>query len=230
MPSQSTLRNCSNGARWLPTINCETWPAFRCCVAPAARPPIPHRRACRCADWAPVVRAGRWSWRMGFRTDGYTAVPKSVRGSVDTPVASQYGSGTLRVERTFGNRGRVFLSGSLYGEDRLNGTPLQINDTTIRQLAFGTDYDSPAAGLFTVRLYGGTENYHQTFSSIAADRNSESLTNIQYVPSQQIGLLAQWSKQIASRLTMLAGLEGLYVQGFSNETTFSRGQQTARLA
>ena len=98
------------------------------------------------------MRFGQWALVAsgeGFRTDGYTAVPKDVRGTVDTPVASQYGSGTLRVERMFGNRGRVFLSGSLYGEDRLNGTPLQINDTTIRQLAFGTDYDSPAAGLFT---------------------------------------------------------------------------------
>ena len=138
----------------------------------------------RFGQWA-VVASGE-----GFRTDGYTAVPKAVRGPVDTPVASQYGSGTLRVERMFGNRGRVFLSGSLYGEDRLNGTPLQVNDTTIRQLAFGADYDSPAAGLFTLRLYGGTENYHQTFSSIAADRNSESLTDIQYVPSQQTGLPA----------------------------------------
>jgi len=175
-------------------------------------------------QWA-VVASGE-----GFRTDGYTAVSKDVRGSVDKPVASQYGSGTLRVERMFGNRGRVFLSGSLYGEDRLNGTPLQINDTTIRQLAFGTDYDSSAAGLFTLRLYGGTENYHQTFSSIAANRNSESLTNIQYVPSQQMGLLAQWSKQVASRLTLLAGLDGLDVQGFSNETTYSGGKPTAQLS
>jgi outer membrane receptor protein involved in Fe transport len=180
--------------------------------------------AVRFGQWA-VVASGE-----GFRTDGYVAVPKSVRGLVDTPVASQYGSGTLRVERGFGNRGRVFLSGSLYGDDRLNGTPLQINDTTIRQLAFGTDYDSRAAGLFTLRLYGGTENYHQTFSSIAADRDSESLTNIQYVPSQQMGLLAQWSKQIAGRLTVLAGVDGVQVQGFSNETTFSRGQQTAQLS
>jgi outer membrane receptor protein involved in Fe transport len=180
-----------------------------------------------------TVRFGQWAVVAsgeGLRTDGYTAVPKDVRGSVDTPVASQYGSGTLRVERMFGNRGRVFLNGSLYGEDRLNGTPLQINDTTIRQLAFGTDYDSPAAGLFTLRLYGGTENYHQTFSSIAADRNSESLTDIQYVPSQQMGLLAQWSKQVAGRLTLLAGLDGLDVQGFSNETTYSRGQPTAQLS
>src|ERR1019366_2978741 len=121
----------------------------------------------RFGQWA-VVASGE-----GFRTDGYIAVPKDVRGQVDTPVASQYGRGTLRGERMFGNRGRVFLNGSLYGEDRQNGTSLQNNDTTIRQLAFGTDYDSSAAGLFTLRLYGGTENYHQTFSSIAADRNSE---------------------------------------------------------
>ncbi|MGB8769078.1 MAG: TonB-dependent receptor [Candidatus Korobacteraceae bacterium] len=180
--------------------------------------------AMRFGQWA-VVASGE-----GFRTDGYTAVPKDIRGTVDTPVASQYGSGTLRVERMFGDRGRVFLNGSLYGEDRLNGTPLQINDTTIRQLAFGTDYDSSAAGLFTLRLYGGTENYHQTFSSIAANRDSESLTDIQYVPAQQLGLLAQWSKQVVSRLSVLAGLDGLDVQGFSNETTFTSGKQTAQLS
>ena len=69
--------------------------------------------AVRFGQWA-VVASGE-----GFRTDGYIAVPKDIRGSVDTPVASQYGSGTLRLERMFGNRGRVFLSGSLYGEDRL---------------------------------------------------------------------------------------------------------------
>jgi outer membrane receptor protein involved in Fe transport len=178
----------------------------------------------RFGQWA-VVASGE-----GFRTDGYVAVPENVRGSVDTPVASQYGSGNLRLERLFSDKGRAFLNGSLYGEDRQNGTALQVNDTTIRQLAFGTDWNSPAAGLFTVRMYGGTQNYHQTFSSIAADRNSESLTNIQYVPVQQMGLLAQWSKQLARRFTLLAGLDALDVQGFSSETSYSSGKPTAELS
>ena len=176
---------------------------------------------------------GKWALvgsGEGFRTDGYISVPSDVRGSVDTPVNSRYGSGTVRLERIFSDRGRMFLSGSLYGEDRNNGTPLQVNDTTVRQLAFGTDWNSPEAGLFTLRLYGGTQNYHQTFSSIAADRNSESLTNIQYVPVQQIGFMAQWSKQLAARFTLLAGLDGLYVGGFSNETSFSQGAPTAHLS
>ena len=125
-----------------------------------------------------AIRAGQWSVAAsgeGFRTDGYIAVPQSIRGSVDTPVASQYGSGTYKIERLLSDRGRIFLDGSLYGENRDNGTPLQVNNSTIRQLAFGTDYDSKAAGLFTLRLYGGTQNYYQTFSSVAANRNSESL-------------------------------------------------------
>jgi len=179
------------------------------------------------------VRFGKWALvgsGEGFRTDGYIAVPADVRGSVDTAVNSQYGSGSARLERIFTARGRMFLSGSLYGEDRRNGTPLQVNNTTVRQLALGTDWNSPEAGLFTLRLYGGTQNYHQTFSSIAADRNSESLTNIQYVPVQQMGLIGQWSKQLAARFTLLAGVDGLYVDGFSNESSFTQGKTTAHLS
>jgi outer membrane receptor protein involved in Fe transport len=180
-----------------------------------------------------ALRSGPWAVAAsgeGFRTDGYIAVPQDVRGKVDTRVNSQYGSGNLRAERFFGERGRMFLNGEIYGEDRHNGTPLQVNDTTVRQLAFGTDWMSASAGLFTLRLYGGTQNYHQTFSSIAADRNSESLTNIQYVPVQQMGMLGQWSKTIVPRFTLLAGLDGLYVQGFSNETSYSGGKPTAHLS
>ena len=125
---------------------------------------------------------GQWSLSgsaEGFRTDGYIDVPQNMRGTVDTPVNVAVRQRNLKLERLFGDRGRAFLEGDLYGEDRQNGTPLQINNTTIRQLAFGTDYNSPSPGLFTLRLYGGTQNYHQTFSSIAANRDSESLTNMQ---------------------------------------------------
>ena len=180
-----------------------------------------------------ALRFGQWAVTAsgeGFRTNGYIDVPEPYRGTVDTPVNVQYGSGNLRLERLFSDRGQVFLNATLYGEDRQNGTPLQINDTTIRQLAFGTDYNSPTAGLFTLRLYGGTQNYHQTFSSVALNRDSESLTDVQNVPVQQMGLIGQWSKQLARRFTLLAGLDGTYVQGVSLETTYSAGNPTARLS
>lgn len=180
-----------------------------------------------------AVRFGQWDLAAsgeGFRTDGYIVVPKDMRGVIDTPVNVHYGTGNLHLERLLGNHGRAFLNGTIYGEDRNNGTPVQINDTTIRQLAFGADYDSASAGLFTVRLYGGTQNYHQTFSSIAPGRNTEALTNNQNVPVQQMGLIAQWSKRLATRFTMLAGLDGTYVQGVSLEMTFNGGARTANLS
>ncbi len=179
-----------------------------------------------------AIRWGQWDLSgsgEGYRTDGYIDVPSDLRGTVDRPVNVQYGTGNLRLERLFGDRGRAFLDGEIYGEDRQNGTQLQINDTTIRQLSFGTDYNSASAGLFTLRLYGGTQNYHQTFSSVALNRDSESLTDVQNVPVQQMGLIGQWSKQIVPRFTMLAGLDGTYVQGVSLETTYSSGKPTADL-
>jgi outer membrane receptor protein involved in Fe transport len=179
------------------------------------------------------VRAGEWGISGGleaFNTNGYIAIPPNVRGTVDTPVSSEHGTADLQVERFFGQRGRVFLDGLLYGEHRDNGTPLQINATTLRELGFGADYQSQSAGLFTLRLFGGTENYHQTFSSIAPSRNQEFLTNDQHVPVQHMGLIAQWSKAVTSKFTLLAGLDGQDVQGWSLETSYVLGKPTANLA
>jgi outer membrane receptor protein involved in Fe transport len=179
------------------------------------------------------VRAGEWGisgMLEAFNTNGYIAVPPNVRGTVDTPYSSEHGTADLKVDRFFGDRGRVFLDGSLYGEHRDNGTPLQINATTLRNLGFGADYRSQTTGLWTLRLFGGTENYHQTFSSIAPSRNQESLTNNQYVPVQQMGLIAQWSKALSSKFTLLAGLDGQDVQGWSLETSYVLGRPTANLA
>ncbi len=179
------------------------------------------------------VRVGQWAVSgsaEGFNTDGYIDIPANIRGSVDTPVSSEHATGDLKVERYFGDRGRVFMDGSLYGEHRDNGTPLQINATTLRELGFGTDWQSSSAGLFTLRLFGGTDNYHQTFSSIAPNRNSESLTDDQHVPVQQFGGIAQWSKEINTKFSLLAGLDGQYVAGTSLETSYALGKATANLA
>lgn len=179
------------------------------------------------------VRVGNWAVSgsaEGFNTNGYIDVPANIRGLVDTPVSSEHSTGEVKVERFFGDHGSMFLDGSLYGEHRDNGTPLQINATTLRELGFGTDWQSKTAGTFTLRLFGGTENYHQTFSSIAPSRNSESLTNDQHVPVQQMGFIGQWSKAVTPKFSLLAGLDGQDVQGWSLETSYVRGAPTADLA
>lgn len=173
------------------------------------------------------LRRGSWIGLVsseGFHTDGYVSVLPPLAGSVDKPVASEHLATEFTLGRFIGEHGRVFGGGSIFEEARQNGTPLQNNDTRLRQLDFGTDWQSAAAGIFTLRLYGGPEDYDQSFSSIAANRNSESLTDVQRVPSTQAGMLADWSRTLGDYQTLAAGFEGRQIRGASNETMYSSGQ------
>ncbi len=117
------------------------------------------------------LRQGPWLAIVsseGFHTNGYVAVLPPLQGSVDTPVASEHFDGQFTLERLFSEQGRVFARGSIFEDARKNGTPLQNNDTRLRQIAVGADWQSSAAGALTFRAYGGPEDYDQSFSSIAA--------------------------------------------------------------
>lgn len=154
---------------------------------------MPHVRIA--ADW--------------LTTEGYILVPPEERGSVDVEANARHSL----VDVTLDN-GPFFLRASRYDESRNNGTPLQINDTFNRQLSAG--YDEGAA---SVRAYVLHQDYHQTFSSIAANRNSERLTVDQHVPSRAAGGSAQWSHVLGMHHALVFGGEYRDVNGVSDEIT-----------
>ena len=96
-----------------------------------------------------------------------------------------------------------FLRFGSFGESRNNGTPLQINDTRITSLDLGINWSA-----LSIRVYGSDENFNQNFSAVAADRNSEVLTNRQRNPSQQLGFALQWRRMLGARQSLSAGVEG----------------------
>ena len=168
---------------------------------------------------------GRWGLLFSgqaLHTDGYVLVPENQRGAVDTPAGTGDLAGSLLVSRTFGSHGHAFARLSSFGESRLNGTPVQLNDTRISSLDLGADWHD-----FSVRLYGSSENFNQNFSAVAADRQSESLTNRQRNPSQQIGFAFQWRGELGDHQGLSAGVEGRDVRGHSAETTFNNRRVTA---
>jgi outer membrane receptor protein involved in Fe transport len=176
---------------------------------------------------------GPWSVALTselFRTDGYIAVPPDLRGAVDTPVNSQDASGDVTVQRNLGDRGAVFARGSLFGESRNNGTPLQTNSTTVRELDLGGNWDAHAIGAFQLRAYAGRQSLHQSFSSIASDRDSESLTRTQVVPAQQVGFSAQWQLSVGTRQHLVAGLEEANIHGQTDEQGYFGGNPTTTSA
>ncbi len=176
-------------------------------------------------DASGVLLFSRGKWQADlvgdiFNTGGYIPVEEASRGDVDTPARSRHSNAILKLGRRFGEKNRVFVRGNLFAERRENGTSLTNNRTYFRQIAAGADLDG-----FTVRAFGEVQVYDQTFSSVSADRNSESLTRIQRVPSRAFGASATWRRSV-SRHSIVAGGEIFNVRGFSDEAGFSAGQPT----
>jgi outer membrane receptor protein involved in Fe transport len=170
---------------------------------------------------------GAWTARVAagaFRTSGYVVIPESLAGNVDAPVNSRHETAEATLERA-DEKTRMFLRGAYYDEDRDNGTPLQTNDTRLWQIAAGAD-GNLGRGSYTLRVYGLDSIYHQTFTSVSPDRNSETLTRLQEVPARAGGGTAQWD-MTAGAHRLLAGLEGRVVSGSSNETVGAAGDLIA---
>lgn len=164
----------------------------------------------------------RWGGSLAaefFRTNGFVPVARAFRGTVDTAAAVRRSVVVPLVETRLGHDSRVFISGEFYRELRPNGTLLQRNDTRMNTFLAGADLPLAGFGALTLRAFGGTEKYHQSFSSIAADRRSESLTRLQAVPSQSVGGSVRWTF-VHGRGTWFAGAENRRIRGRSDETGF----------
>jgi outer membrane receptor protein involved in Fe transport len=162
-----------------------------------------------------------------FHTDGYILVDEDQRGRVDTKAGVEYSTLDVMLERFFEDSGRIFIRGALFDESRENGTPLQTNQTYIRQFSAGADFKSKIIGDFSLRSYIGSQVFDQGFSAIAAGRNSESLTRSQRTPAQQFGIASQWSRSAGTRQTLVAGFDFREVRGASDEIVFNGGRATS---
>ena len=159
-------------------------------------------------------------------TDGYVLVPKDLRGAVDTPANARHASGELRLEGKW-NDSLLFVQGSGFGERRHNGSPLQNNDTQLFGLAAGLDR-ALGIGNLVVRIDGNGQSYNQSFSSIAADRNSESTARLQHVPAQQLGGRVVWGAAWGAHVFSLGG-DVRQIRGLTEETIFVAGTPSSNV-
>jgi iron complex outermembrane recepter protein len=168
--------------------------------------------------WAGTV-ISRWDFEAAadmLRTDGYILVPSSERGTVDTLANSKHATVDGEVGYKISESRRVFLRGSFFNESRNNGTPLTYNSTGTGFGAAGINSALGAHDTIEARVFGLAQGYDQTFSSIATNRSTETLTDIQHVPSQQLGAAAQWEHVLRGH-TLIVGLEAQEVMGASDE-------------
>lgn len=130
-------------------------------------------------------RKGDWAYLFStrlFDTDGYFLVAEEERGAVDVPARSEF-------QTLFG---RVYYKDlhfglNLYNEDRGNGTPLQVNSSTLLLLEGGVEKPD-----WQANFYVQTGVLESDFSRILPSRDREVLTSRQRFESTGMGGSFHW--------------------------------------
>ncbi len=173
------------------------------------------------ASWFTAARDASQRWGLSldgeaFRNDGYMAVRERDRGLADAPFALSYVTARARLERSLPRDGLVFATFGILTEDRENGTRLLVNSTDLRYGALGAE-----VGRWRFGVFAQGETFRSTFSSLSADRNRETLTLTQRVPSNAVTARVDWSRDVA-RHHLAAGGDLRWVEGASHEQSATR--------
>jgi outer membrane receptor protein involved in Fe transport len=166
-----------------------------------------------------ALKLGQWSGMVSgqvIATDGYILVAPNLRGPIDQPSNVHAQNALTEFDHGLRHSGRVFLRGNVLNEDRHNGTPIQINSTRLWRYAGGADWSN-----LVLRLFGDSEHYSQTFSSINAARTNETLTRIGKVPADELGAAGHWHQPVGMHLLLLAGADIHDVRAADYETLFT---------
>jgi outer membrane receptor protein involved in Fe transport len=161
-----------------------------------------------------------------FRTDGYFLTAPEIRGTADDLAASKHRAIILRLQNDWNATDSVFIRGSLFDEDRRNGTRAQTNDTASESLVAGGRFRTGEGSDWNLTLFANRQRYHQTFSAVAANRNSEALNRLQFVPSRDVGVSFNWSRVSFEKHLLVAGVDVRGVRGVSEETAIANNLAT----
>jgi outer membrane receptor protein involved in Fe transport len=165
----------------------------------------------------------------GLTTGGYITTAPGLRGTVDVPANVHQESGRVVLSTAAPVRGvRGFVLGNVLNEARGNGTPLQINGTRLWRYEGGVDADG-GWGHGVVRLYGSREAFRQSFSSIAANRDAETLTSVHDTPADEVGLVAQGARTLRA-VTAALGVDVRDVRATDDATAVASGVVTSTSA
>lgn len=177
-----------------------------------------------------IFAGHRWRGLTGavgaeyFDTGGYYLLAPEVRGLADDRAGSRHRLLSTRLGWQLRPETSAWLRGSLFDEDRRNGTRRQLNDTATESLAVGGRTRTSDGSSWSLALFANQQRFHQSFTSVAANRATETPTRLQTVPSRDAGLAFSWSRSLLARHTLVAGVDLRGVRGTSDELVYTSGR------
>src|SRR6185295_11096145 len=155
-----------------------------------------------------------------FTTDGYFIVPENRRGTADAQAGVHFVAADTRLDY-LGSADRLFLKFDVLAEERKNGTVLTNNSSSLGTLSANYSHQWNSDGI-SLLAYHTREQYHASFSSVSTNRNTETITYLQTVPSQATGGAGMW-RHSDSHWNLLAGGDAQRVSGTSTDHLLPTG-------
>jgi outer membrane receptor protein involved in Fe transport len=156
-----------------------------------------------------------------FRTSGYKLVRQGERGPVDVNADSKHQTGNWRFDYSPIRNFTLFHNGRYFKEDRNNGTPLVDNSTSEVYLGGGLRAVTPDGSDWQVNVYSHISTFKSSFSAVAANRASESLTLLQNVPYKDVGVNGQWFRRFDKVNLVSAGADTRWIKANNKEDVFA---------
>lgn len=175
-------------------------------------------------DYLAGSAKGRFSYNSAgsfFRTDGYVLVPEPFRGAVDIAANSRHETANARMDFQATRNTILFIDGRFYNENRGNGTPLQNNSMREGALNAGLRSRRGSGNEWRVNIFSFDQVFHSSFSAVAANRASETLSLLQAEPAYGYGGNAQWSRPIFVKHLLSIGGDARWTYARDQENSFS---------
>lgn len=176
------------------------------------------------------ARRGRWGVMLAgstLGTDGYIQEAPWERGPVDIASNVHAQNGLLLTQYVRSSL-RLFTRISGFNEARDNGTPFQTNGTSLWRYATGSDWRNPRGTAVNLRLYGSSERYRQTFSSISnlpdsgdsscLFRCGEIPKKLAQIADNELGGALHASQPLSPHVLLLSGADSHDVRVWDHET------------
>jgi len=187
------------------------------------------------------AKRGAWGVLTGgglLGTDGFIQEAPTQRGPVDTASNVHAQNALALAEHERGGL-RLFARTSGFNEERHNGTPFQWNATRDVRYATGGDWQAPHGALLGTRIYGSSERYRQTFSSIVNTPNAanpactyrcgETPTKFSYDPDNELGGAAHWNQPLGAGLVLVGGADAHDIRFWDREQTYGASAKLTNL-
>lgn len=156
-----------------------------------------------------------------FNTDGWSIVQSNFRGPIDGTSSSINELFAGRVEFDPGTGLSSFLRGSYYNQDLDLGTPFRNASVTRGFINGGGAFDDRLGDLFHLSVYAHLSSYFQNFSTVDATRTFETPTQLQSVPSTDVGGFLTWTRTFFKYHQVAAGGDFRLIDGQSQDSFYN---------